>query len=245
MIKILAVEDEAASREALVLKLRNILGDEGLVESAEDGRNAIRKALDIAPDLIFMDIEMPYMDGLEAAAVVREHLPDTKVVFLTAYDSFDYAVRALRVGSRDYLLKPVSEHDLRQLLAKMFHIAEEQSGGKARTPFASALEVWLASHYSENISLDDAAGSMGMSAAYFSRKVKAETGRTFLEHLTDLRVAKAEQRLRTTNMSVNDISKSVGYPDPGYFVKVFKRSTGMTPSEYRLKEGGQGGGEDR
>ena len=233
MLKVLIVEDEANGREALVSRFRHLLRQEGVIESAENGREAIRKALDMKPDLVMMDIVMPVMNGLEAAAVINEHLPDTVIVFLTAYDSFDYAVSALRAGSRDYLLKPVSEPDLRQLLERLFHLKPGSDREKTKTPFASALEIWLFSHYAETISLEDAAGSMGMSAAYFSRKVKAETGKTFLEHLTELRVTNAKKRLVTTAMSVSEIGRSVGYPDSNYFVKVFKRSTGLTPSEYR------------
>lgn len=236
MIKILAVEDEPASREALVGRLRKILGPEDIVEMAEDGSRAIRKALSMKPDLILMDIEMPGMDGLEAASVIKKHLPETVIVFLTAYDSFNYAVRALRVGSKDYLLKPATEGDLRELLQRLFGEAAASGEDRGATPFASAFSVWLSGHYAENVSLEDAAGSMGMSGAYFSRKIKAETGRTFLEHLTDYRIMKAKKRLLTTELSVNEISAGVGYTDAGYFVKVFKRSTGMTPSEFRAAE---------
>ena len=236
MIKVLVVEDETAGREALVSRLRHILKQDGVVESAEDGNMAIRRALDIRPDLILMDIVMPRMNGLEASAVISEHLPKAAIVFLTAYDSFDYAVQAMRAGGRDYLLKPVSEQDLRQLLAKLFHIDTEEEKARENTPFGSAIEAWLYSHYAEDISLEDAAYSMGMSAAYFARKMKAETGATFLERLTELRMARARQRLTVTKLSVGEIGRSVGYPDPNYFVKVFKRATGMTPSEYRATQ---------
>lgn len=235
MIKILVAEDEAVSRDALVSRLRHILRQEGVVEAAEDGNEAIRKALEIKPDLILMDIVMPRIDGLEASSVISAHLPKAVIVFLTAYDSFDYAVRAMRAGGRDYLLKPVSEQDLRQLLSKLFHIEPQAVDRAEKTPFASAFEAWLYSHYAEDVSLEDAAYSMGMSAAYFSRKIKAETGATFLEKLTELRVANARKRLLMTSLTVGEIGRSVGYPDSNYFVKVFKRSTGMTPSEYRDK----------
>ena len=236
MIKILVVEDEALSRQALVSRLRHILRQEGVVESAEDGNQAIHKALEIRPDLILMDIVMPRMNGLEATAVISEHLPDTVIVFLTAYDSFDYAVQAMRAGGRDYLLKPVSEQDLRQLLSKVFNLTE-RVGEAEKSPFATAFETWLYSHYAEDVSLENAAYSMGMSAAYFSRKIKAETGATFLEKLTELRVSNAKKRLLMTGLPVGEIGRSVGYPDSNYFVKVFKRSTGLTPSEYREKNG--------
>lgn len=236
MIKVLVVEDETLSRDALVSRLRHILRQEGVVESAEDGNQAIHKALEIHPDLILMDIVMPRMNGLEASAVISEHLPETAIVFLTAYDSFDYAVQAMRAGGRDYLLKPVSEQDLRQLLSDVFHIA---AGAPAveKSPFATAFETWLYGHYAEDVSLEAAAYSMGMSAAYFSRKIKAETGATFLEKLTEMRVANAKKRLLMTGLTVGEIGRSVGYPDANYFVKVFKRSTGLTPSEYRERSG--------
>ncbi len=239
MLKVLVVEDEAPARETLVSRFRQILRQEGVVEYAENGSLAIRRALDMQPDLILMDIVMPVMSGLEAAAVIKEHLPQTAIVFLTAYDSFDYAVSALRTGSKDYLLKPVSEQDLRDLLGRLFNMTAAPEPDKAKSPFISAFEVWLLSHYTDNVSLEDAAKSMGMSAAYFSRKVKAETGKAFLEHLTQFRVSNAQKRLCTTTMSVNEIGRSVGYPDSNYFVKVFKRSTGMTPSEYRSSYTGE------
>lgn len=235
MIKVLVVEDEALGRDALVSRLRHILRDGGVVESAEDGLQAIHKALDMKPDLILMDIVMPRMNGLEASAVISEQLSGSIIVFLTAYDSFDYAVSAMRSGGRDYLLKPVSEQDLRQLLSRLFEI-ETQPAESTKSPFVSAFETWLYGHYAEDISIEDAAYSMGMSAAYFSRKLKAETGSTFLEKLTDLRVKRAMKRLRTTTLTVGEIARSVGYADAGYFMKVFKRSTGMTPSEYRASE---------
>lgn len=233
MLKVLVAEDEAPGRDALVSKVRHILQDEGMTEAAVDGSAAIRLALEMKPDLVLMDIVMPVMNGLDAAEVIHEHLPQTAIVFLTAYDSFDYAVRALRAGSRDYLLKPVSERDLRQLLERLFQIGGGKEARGAKSPFVSAVDTWMLTHYPENVSLEDAAHCMGMSAPYFSRKLKAETGKTFLERLTALRVENAMQRLCATSMSVNEIGRSVGYPDPNYFVKVFKRSTGMTPSEYR------------
>lgn len=120
MIKILVAEDEEKSRAATVSRLRGIMGDEALIETAADGNDAVQMALKMRPALIFMDIEMPRKTGLEAAAILHEQLPDTHIVFLTAYDRFDYAVGALRTGGREYLLKPVSETTLRETIRKFF-----------------------------------------------------------------------------------------------------------------------------
>lgn len=234
MIKILVAEDEAKSRSSLVSRLRNIMGEQALIETAADGNDAISKAMQVQPDLVLMDIEMPFKNGLEAAAVIHQQQPKTHIIFLTAYDRFDYAVGALRSGGSDYLLKPVSETDLRDILQRLFDVAPEPV--RNITPFEASLNVWVHQHYMEDIALEDAAESMGMSPFYFSRQIKAVTGKTFLEFLTDHRIEKAKKRLDSTELSVSDVGRSVGYPDSNYFTKVFKRTTGCTPSVYRANK---------
>lgn len=231
MIKILVVEDEPKSRQALASRLRDILGETALIELAADGIEAVSKAAQVQPDLVFMDIEMPLKSGVEAAAVIKRQRPETHIVFLTAYDRFDYAVGALRSGGEEYLLKPVPEADLRETLQKFFNVAPE--GTHKVSPFEAELDVWVRRHYTEDAALEDAAASMGMSPFYFSRQVKAATGKTFLEFVTDYRIQRAKQRLLSTELPISDIGRAVGYPDSNYFTKVFKRTVGCTPSAYR------------
>ena len=127
MIKILIAEDEVRSRTALASRLREILGEQSLIETACDGNEAILKARQVEPQLILMDIEMPHKNGLEAAAVIKQQLPQTHIVFLTAYDRFDYAVGAMRSGGEDYLLKPPADAELRELVQKFFKVSPETS----------------------------------------------------------------------------------------------------------------------
>lgn len=234
MIRVLVAEDEARSRAALASRLREILGEEALIETAADGNEAVLKAHQVQPQLILMDIEMPFKSGLEAAAVIKCQQPEVHVVFLTAYDRFDYAVGALRSGGEDYLLKPAGEAELRELVQKFFDVPAESA--PSDSPFQAALSVYIHSHYTEDLTLEAAAESMGMSPFYFSRQIKAATGRTFLEYLTGYRIEKAKKRLLSTEMSVSEVGRSVGYPDSNYFTKVFKRAVGCTPSIYRSRE---------
>lgn len=231
MFKILVAEDEPKSRSALVSRLRGILGDAALIEAAADGNEAVDKALHVQPELVFMDIEMPYKNGLETAAVIKRQIPQAHVVFLTAYDRFDYAVGAIRTGGEDYLLKPVGETELREILQKFFHV--ETDTARPASPFEAELTVWVQQHYAEDMALEDAAESMGMSPFYFSRQVKAVTGKTFLDFFTSYRIEKAKKRLTSTELSVSEVARSVGYPDSNYFAKVFKRTVGCTPTTYR------------
>ncbi len=237
MFKILVAEDEKKTRDALCTRLQVLLGENGVAESAEDGNDAVSKALRFQPQLILMDIEMPFKNGLEAAEIIKKQLPDTQVVFLTAYDRFDYAVDALRMGAKDYLLKPASEESLRRLLEEYFDLPDTSYAASAdgQTPFADALAVWLRRHYAEDVTLESAAESMGMSSFYFSRQVKAACGQTFLERLIDYRVHRACRLLCQSALSVGEVGRAVGYPDSNYFAKVFKRVTGVTPSAYRAE----------
>lgn len=120
MFKVLVAEDEPKSRGALISRLRGILGDAALIEAASDGNDAVDKALRVQPDVIFMDIEMPGKNGLEAAAVIKKQIQTVHIIFLTAYDRFDYAVGAIRSGGEDYILKPVGEVELLESLQKFF-----------------------------------------------------------------------------------------------------------------------------
>lgn len=231
MLKILVAEDEAKSRSALVSRLRGIVGDQALIEAAANGKEAVDKALRVQPEMIFMDIEMPGKNGLEAAAVIKRQLPGSHIIFLTAYDRFDYAVGAIRSGGEDYLLKPVGEVELRERLQKYFRI--EEPAAPAASPFEIELTVWIQQHFEENLALEDAAASLGMSPFYFSRQVKAATGKTFLDFLTTYRIEKAKERLLSTELSVSEVGRSVGYADSNYFTKAFKKAVGCTPTAYR------------
>ena len=138
MIKILIAEDEAKSREAMASRLRGLLGDGALIETASDGNEAILKSERMQPQLIFMDIEMPVKNGLEAADVIKRRQPETHVVFLTAYDRFDYAVGALRLpggrggghGDESLLFLPPGQGRHQQDISGLFHRLPDRAGQK-------------------------------------------------------------------------------------------------------------------
>lgn len=88
-------------------------------------------------------------------------------------------------------------------------------------------------NYNKDISLQEVAEIIGVSAAHLSRVVKKELGKNFTEYIVDLRMEKAKNMLETTNFKVMDISKTVGYENPDYFSRIFKRQCGATPHDYR------------
>ncbi|MCP3032844.1 LytTR family DNA-binding domain-containing protein [Halobacillus sp. A1] len=116
VIKALIVDDERFSREELIYLLKSYDSID-IVGEADSGDAAIMKAIQLQPDVIFLDIEMPKMDGMEVAAAVQELKKVPAIVFATAYP--DFAVEAFRHEAVDYLLKPFDEEQLRDAIARL------------------------------------------------------------------------------------------------------------------------------
>ena len=109
---ILIVEDEYLVRQGLT-KLVNVAAyDMEIIGQAENGRQAWDLIQKQVPDIILTDINMPQLNGIQLASLVRETYPQVHLVFLTGYDDFDYALSAVKLGVDDYLLKPFSRQDI-------------------------------------------------------------------------------------------------------------------------------------
>lgn len=130
-IRTLIVDDEPLARE----RMRRFLASESELEvvgEAANGREAIGAVLQLAPDLMFLDIEMPELDGFGVIAALADKVPRA-VVFATAFDQF--AVKAFEVHAVDYLLKPFDAERLRETVRRVLARLRSQSGpGAAAAP---------------------------------------------------------------------------------------------------------------
>ena len=98
----------------------------------------------------------------------------------------------------------------------------------------SHARAYLAQHFSDpNLMLQDVADEVHLSQSHFSTVFAQETGLTFTQYLTALRIGKAKELLEATEMRSLQISQEIGYNDSHYFSYLFKKNTGMTPGEYR------------
>lgn len=98
-----------------------------------------------------------------------------------------------------------------------------------------ATKEYLEAHYTEEISLEDVAEYVNISPQYFSKLIKKHTGFNFIDWLSMLRVNKAKELLTNSNLTVKEVCYMVGYKDPNYFSRIFKKKIGLTPSEYIKK----------
>ena len=126
MLKVLIAEDEPLSLQNLSGQMRDLLGADALIEGVANGREAVERARQIQPQLVLMDIEMPVMNGLDAAAIIHKAMPETHIVFLTAFDRFDYAVGFMRAGGTDYLVKPFDSAQITACLRKLNLLPESR-----------------------------------------------------------------------------------------------------------------------
>lgn len=130
MVKLFLAEDEIAMREGIK---RNIPWESIGVEfcgEASDGELAWPQILEQKPDIVITDIKMPFMDGLQLAGLIRRELPDTRIVILSGYSEFEYAQEALRIGVTEYLLKPITPRQLREVIEKLAASLEEEKQKK-------------------------------------------------------------------------------------------------------------------
>ena len=126
------------------------------------------------------------------------------------------------------------------LLTEALSARKDTAGEMKYSHVISRAEKYVAENYCDpNISLISTARHVGMSAAHFSTVFSQAMGRSFISYLTAMRMEKAKELLQTTNLRLSDIALEVGYNEPNYFSHVFRKVEGMTPKEWRAREGGQ------
>lgn len=118
--KLLLVDDEILIRQGLGKLIENNHLNWSIVGEASNGKEALGKVAEAAPDLVLTDIRMPAMDGLELTKRLHEQFPDVTVIILTGYKDFEYAQLALKYGVADFLLKPCSEEDVVAALQRVY-----------------------------------------------------------------------------------------------------------------------------
>lgn len=264
MYRVLVADDEPIERTVVNKTIQKYFKGQLEVVEAVNGREAVQLFFEKKCQIALLDIEMPGINGLEAAERIRQNDKECSIVFLTAFDEFAYAKRAISVRALDYLLKPGADEELVAVLEEAIQIAKEneqrgengvyrntepdrsivpeenedleQPAENVRmTAVAEGIREYIDTHYMEDISLQTAAGAMNYSEAYFCKIFKQCFDKSFIVYLSEYRVEKAKQLLADVVINVKDISASVGYRDSNYFAKVFKRVVGTTPTEYRMQ----------
>jgi len=226
---VLVVDDDASIREALTAALEHAY----VVHVAATGAEAcdILQCHRIAA--IVLDVMLGREHGLDLVERFRT-LSRAPILILTGHGSEEVAVRALRAKVSEYLKKPMNLFELRAALARLTSPAEavpdpverarrliEEDPGRADTTESLARQV-------------------GLSGRHFRRRFFEATGKTPRRYITDVRIVRAADLLRTTSLGIEQIALRLGYPSGLRFTRVFKHYFGLTPSEFRVTQGAPG-----
>ncbi len=246
MYKVALIDDE----HIIVEGLRRVLPWEemgcSVVGTASDGVSGLALIREKKPDILFTDIRMPNMDGLTMLAAVRSEFPRMQVSVLTAFRDFDYAQRAMHLGTCRYLLKPSKMDELNEAVREMIRRldalpaenAQENQTGEKGTGEASSFVVraalsYMQAHCTEKLSLGDVADHVYVSQWHLSKLINKDTGQSFFDLLSCMRIERAKILLADPSMRVHAVAEQTGFADVAHFSKSFKRLTGQTPGEYR------------
>lgn len=238
-IKLLIADDEDIIRNGIAKYIQLHTDRFDKIYLASNGQEALDIIFRDKPDIMFLDVQMPLKDGIEVMQEAKraDILPYTMI--LSGYDEFKYCRQALRLGAREYLLKPVRSSDILQMVNRA---ADEVSGmpedagnelADEKNPLVELAKEYIAEHYYENLMLADVAQKAGVSAGYLSTLFQKQLSKGFVDYLNEIRIERACTYLQQNYLKTYEIAYKVGFRDEKYFSKVFKKVKGQSPSEYR------------
>lgn len=237
MIELLVVEDERLFRESLVHRLKKY-PNINVVGVCENGIEALQLIETLQPNVVFTDIRMPGIDGLHLIEQLRKQNAEIIIVLLTAYTDFHLVKRALQLGVTDYLVKPLKNEELKQILLHVHKLLEQRKAERAvsddhteKNDIIATVKAWVNNHL-RDATLESISEFACMNPSAFSRKFHSKTNMSFITYLTQQRIEKAEKLLLNPLYKISKIAEDIGYSD-SHFSQVFKRHKGFTPQEFR------------
>ena len=254
----IVADDERWIRERIALSINWAKAGVRVTGEAADGEEALLLSRDLKPDIIITDIRMPGLSGLDFIKQLKKTGIRTKIIIISGYSDFNYAQKAIKLGVTDYILKPVENSELLNIVKKCVrqieaenvrnHIIEqaafqkklseklagyeEGTGANARNTIGKAI-AFIENNYSRPISLEDTAAEVMLNPSYLSKLFRETVGLPYSKYLTIYRINKAKELMIDPTRRIKEISRLVGYENVQYFIRVFKSLTGLSPNVYK------------
>lgn len=236
-LRVLLVDDEIMIREGFKKLFDWEAHECVVVGEAADGMEAITKIDEEQPDIVIMDINIPIINGLKVIQLSRVKYPSMAFVIVSGYDDFSYCREALRLQITDYILKPVNCEEfgscIDRLKISLYNNEVKEKPVVKKERVITGITKYMQEHLSEDVSLHILSEEFHLNSQYISQLFKNEIGVNFLTYLTNIRMEHAKKLLLSTSLSIAEVSEQSGYGDYRVFTKVFKKSEGITPSQYR------------
>lgn len=243
MYKALIVDDEKPVQIA-IQKLGNWKKYHILPpDTAGNGKEALQAMQELHPNLVFVDMQMPIMNGTEYLERAAIEFPGTQFIIVSGYDDFKYAQSAIKYGACEYLLKPIVKADLNNAIEKAIlrldphaDFFDSEAKEKSDVPPEEVTRIikdYIDKNYNTNIKLSMFTEQYFFSKEYLSRLFKSKYGCGIYTYAQEVRMQRARELLLNPDILIQDISERLGYADNNYFSKAFKNYYGMSPSQFR------------
>ncbi len=239
--RVVMVDDENSTRVLLPKKIKASGLNVEVVGAYSSAAELLDHIEEVRPHIVFVDMDMPIMNGVELTKIIVKKYPEKKVVMLTALDSKEDIKKCLCIGLNKYLNKPINQDELYSALEDLIvELAAEQPEEESDegANYGSTREIceFIKKNYSnQDLNLTMVAKKFSFNASYVSRKFKSENGLSFVDYVTKCRMEAAMEYLRKKK-PMYEAAMNVGIPDPNYFSKCFKKFTGKSYTEMAKEE---------
>lgn len=248
MYRVMLVDDEPIIVEGLMRSVEWEKWNCRVVATANDGVEGKRLIEEERPDIVFLDICMPEMDGLRMIASIHSEFPNLEVCVLTGYRDFEYAREAIRLGVTRFLLKPSNMDEIEEAIEAMRanlqkkgnfgdsepkDEAEETKESSSSSFIVKNALAYIEENYTQKLTLSEVAEKNYVSQWHLSKLLNRHTGQSFSDILNHVRIERAKELLKDPALRIGDISEQVGFLDMAHFSRVFKKQEGVSANEYR------------
>lgn len=229
-MNIVIVDDEPDILTGIEFLLNAVGQGYHVTGRAFNGKEGMETVLEKHPDVVLTDIKMPIFDGIEMIRRLKEQGATAEFILLSGYGEFAYAKKAMALGVRYYLMKPLDEEEMYSIIEKI----REERYPQRSSDVVQEIREYLVKNYAQDISLNDIAKKFFMNPNYLSQLIKKKTGKTYQQLITELRIGHAKKFFTETDMCISEVCAAVGYHDHRHFNALFERIVGMRPAEYVL-----------
>lgn len=248
---ILIVEDDAQMKELL----SDYFGDKYRVSTAHDCEEALKMVKDRHVDIVLSDVMLGSgMSGFELCKILKNDIETShvKVILMTVLSEENYITAGYQAGVDDYIVKPFKfsllDQRVKNLIIKSYRIKEAykldmnlsnlviDATGSDEQLIKKAVDYILDNISDSNLNIDSLCSAVGMSKTTLYRKMKALTGQSAGEFILNVRLKYAARLLCESKRTVSEIAYEVGFSDPYYFSRAFKKEFGLSPKLWREKD---------
>ena len=241
--RVLVADDEKLIAKNIAKSIEQLNPCFEVVSICTDGKEALDYLSEHPIHVVFTDIRMPEMDGLELAKQIFSNHPYIQCVIISGYNDFDYARSAISYQVKNYLLKPIDKEELRKCLTDIethLHTAfadleTVSSQEKSTEELVSLVKEFIQRNYQKTLDLSAMADTLGFSSAYLTKIFTRHEGMPPSKYIKKYRMTIAKQLLLTTDIPISVIAEQTGFSDQFHFSKTFRAAEGLSPSEYRTK----------